>query len=59
MVSKNLHCVLNTVTLFHEIIGTKLTSSKLIDGNKNEQIKSIIHNLLIVVNQSKVCELFI
>jgi hypothetical protein len=57
-VSKNLHCVLNIVNLFHEsVLGGHLTEAEgkgIADGEQNTELKILIHNLLIVISTSKV-----
>lgn len=55
LVSKNLHCVLNIVNLFHEAIQDRvITAETLSDGEQNTELKMLIHNLLLVISNSKV-----
>lgn len=54
LVSKNLHCVLNIVSLFQSCVGKMLTRSNLADGSGIDAIRALVHNLLIVMASSKV-----
>ena len=55
LVSKNLHCVLNIVSLFHEAVQDGvLTAETLSDGDQNAELRMLIHNLLLVIANSKV-----
>jgi hypothetical protein len=61
LVSKNLHCVLNTATLFHDIAIAAAADAAgsgllqlLSDGEQRNELQILFHNLLIVISTSKV-----